>query len=107
MVAIPAPDPVGSRRDSVATARRQEGSAAPSPGSYKTYTSPSPSGASRMSSIFDLTGRAALVTGGSKGLGKAMARSLALAGADIAIASRSEAELKPALEEILAGTGRK
>ena len=60
-----------------------------------------------MSTLFDLTGRAALVTGGSKGLGKAMARSLALAGADIAICSRHEAELKPALDEILAGTGRK
>ena len=59
------------------------------------------------SNLFDLTGKVALVTGGSKGLGKAMARGLALAGADIAICSRSEAELKPALEEILAGTGRK
>lgn len=60
-----------------------------------------------MSNPFDLTGRVALVTGGSKGLGKAMARGLAEAGADIVIASRTEAELKPALEEILAGTGRK
>jgi NAD(P)-dependent dehydrogenase (short-subunit alcohol dehydrogenase family) len=56
---------------------------------------------------FDLTGRAALVTGGSKGLGKAMARGLAEAGADIVISSRHEAELKPALAEILAGTGRR
>lgn len=56
---------------------------------------------------FDLTGRVALVTGGSKGLGKAMARGLAEAGADIVIASRSEAELKSALEEIVQGTGRK
>lgn len=55
---------------------------------------------------FNLTGKTALVTGGSKGLGKAMARALAEAGADIVIASRSEAELKAALAEILAGTGR-
>lgn len=52
---------------------------------------------------FDLTGRVALVTGGSKGLGKAMASSLADAGADIMICSRSEEELSSALEEICAG----
>lgn len=57
--------------------------------------------------LFDLTGRVALITGGNKGLGKAMARGLAEAGADIAIASRHEEELKSALAEILAGTGRK
>ena len=56
---------------------------------------------------FDLTGRVALITGGNKGLGKAMARGLAEAGADIVIASRHDAELKTALAEILAGTGRK
>ena len=59
------------------------------------------------SNLFDLTGRVALVTGGNKGLGKAMARGLAEAGADIVIASRHEDELKSALAEILAGTGRK
>ncbi|MCI0640406.1 MAG: 3-oxoacyl-ACP reductase FabG [Gemmataceae bacterium] len=57
--------------------------------------------------MLDLTGKTALVTGGSKGLGKAMARGLAEAGADIAISSRHEEELRPALEEILRGTGRK
>jgi NAD(P)-dependent dehydrogenase (short-subunit alcohol dehydrogenase family) len=56
---------------------------------------------------FDLTGKVALVTGGSKGLGKAMARGLAEAGADIVISSRHEEELRPALDEILCGTGRK
>src|SRR5436305_11223319 len=57
--------------------------------------------------IFDLTGRAALVTGGSKGLGKAMARGLAEAGADVVISSRHEDELRPALDAILSGTGRR
>jgi len=57
--------------------------------------------------LFNLNGKVALVTGGSKGLGKAMARGLAESGADIAISSRHEDELKPALEEILKGTGRK
>src|SRR5215472_4950986 len=56
---------------------------------------------------FDLSGRTALVTGGSRGLGKAMARSLAEAGADILISSRHETELRPALAEILEGTGKR
>jgi NAD(P)-dependent dehydrogenase (short-subunit alcohol dehydrogenase family) len=58
-------------------------------------------------SVFDLTGKVALVTGGSKGLGKAMARGLAEAGADVVISSRHENELRTALEEILRGTGRR
>jgi NAD(P)-dependent dehydrogenase (short-subunit alcohol dehydrogenase family) len=56
--------------------------------------------------LFDLAGRVALVTGGNKGLGKAMARGLAECGADVLITSRHELELKAALDEILAGTGR-
>ncbi len=56
------------------------------------------------SSLFDLAGKVALVTGGSKGLGKAMARGFAEAGADIVISSRHEDELKSALNEILDGT---
>src|SRR3954470_22094769 len=59
------------------------------------------------SNLFDLTGRVALVTGGNKGLGKAMARGFAEAGADVVIASRHESELKAALDEILSGTGRR
>jgi NAD(P)-dependent dehydrogenase (short-subunit alcohol dehydrogenase family) len=58
-------------------------------------------------SLFDLSGKVVLVTGGSKGLGKAMARGLAEAGADVVISSRHEEELRPALDEILAGTGRR
>jgi len=39
--------------------------------------------------LFDLTGRTALITGGSRGLGKEMALAFAHQGADIMIASRS------------------
>jgi NAD(P)-dependent dehydrogenase (short-subunit alcohol dehydrogenase family) len=54
--------------------------------------------------LFDLSGKVALVTGGSKGLGKAMARGLAEAGADVFISSRNEDELQSALKEIAEGT---
>ena len=57
--------------------------------------------------IFKVKDRVALVTGGSKGLGKAMARGLAEAGADIVISSRHEEELRQALDEILKGTDRR
>src|SRR5437016_4804871 len=57
--------------------------------------------------LLNLKGKEALVDGGSKGLGKAMARGLAEAGADIVISSRHEDELRPALDEILKDTGRK
>jgi NAD(P)-dependent dehydrogenase (short-subunit alcohol dehydrogenase family) len=60
-----------------------------------------------LSEMFTVSGRVALVTGGSKGLGKAMARGLAEAGADIVISSRHEEELRPALDEILHGTGQR
>jgi NAD(P)-dependent dehydrogenase (short-subunit alcohol dehydrogenase family) len=56
---------------------------------------------------FDLSGKVALITGGSKGLGKAMARGLAEAGADIVISSRHQDELDAALKEILHSTGRR
>ena len=58
-------------------------------------------------SLFDLSGRVALVTGGSKGLGKAMARGFARAGADVVISSRHQDELDRALVEILEGTDSK
>lgn len=57
--------------------------------------------------LFDLTGRVALVTGGSKGLGFAMARGFAEAGADVVICSRKPAELEAALPQILQGTNAK
>lgn len=58
-------------------------------------------------SLFDLTGKVALVTGGSKGLGKAMARVFAEAGADVVISSRHEDELVKAIPEITHGTNTK
>jgi NAD(P)-dependent dehydrogenase (short-subunit alcohol dehydrogenase family) len=57
--------------------------------------------------LFDLSGKVALVTGGSRGLGKAMARGLAVAGADVVISSRHEEELRRALDEIVHDTGRR
>jgi NAD(P)-dependent dehydrogenase (short-subunit alcohol dehydrogenase family) len=56
---------------------------------------------------FSLAGKVAFVTGGNAGLGKAMARGLAEAGADIAIAARRKDVLEEALAEILDGTGRR
>lgn len=56
-----------------------------------------------MSNIFSLAGRVALVTGGSKGLGLAMARGFAQHGADVVISSRHEDELKAAVAEIRQG----
>lgn len=44
--------------------------------------------------LFDLSGRSALITGGSRGLGRAMARGFAECGADVMICSRSEEELE-------------
>jgi NAD(P)-dependent dehydrogenase (short-subunit alcohol dehydrogenase family) len=60
-----------------------------------------------MHPLFDLSGRVALVTGGSKGLGKAMATVFAEAGAEIVIASRHEDELVETTKEIQAATGKK
>lgn len=51
---------------------------------------------------FSLRGKAALITGGSKGLGRAMALALARAGADVAIASRTRTELEQVAAEITA-----
>jgi NAD(P)-dependent dehydrogenase (short-subunit alcohol dehydrogenase family) len=54
---------------------------------------------------FDLTGRVALVTGGTKGLGAAMAAGLASAGASVAICSRSGEESTAVAEQIAGDYG--
>jgi NAD(P)-dependent dehydrogenase (short-subunit alcohol dehydrogenase family) len=55
------------------------------------------------STLFDLTGKSALITGGSRGLGRAMARGFAEAGADVMITSRHEDELKAAVDVVSKG----
>lgn len=55
---------------------------------------------------FDLTGRTALVTGGSRGLGLEMARALAGAGADLVITARDPERLAKVAAELHAESGR-
>lgn len=50
--------------------------------------------------LFSLEGKRALVTGASRGIGRAIALGFARAGADAALASRSEADLKSLADEI-------
>jgi 3-oxoacyl-[acyl-carrier protein] reductase len=54
-----------------------------------------------------LSGKTALVTGGSKGIGKAIAWGLAKEGVDVAICSRNFSELEDTAQEISAATGRR
>lgn len=54
---------------------------------------------------FDLRGRAALITGGTRGLGKAMARIFAQAGAAVAICGRNESQANSSAAEITSETG--
>jgi gluconate 5-dehydrogenase len=57
--------------------------------------------------LFDLTGKSAIVTGGSKGLGEAMAEGLASAGADVLITSRHQDEVEATARRIAGGYKRR
>jgi len=50
--------------------------------------------------LFDLTGKVALVTGGGRGLGRGMAFALAQAGADVAVTSRTKSQLEETAKAI-------
>lgn len=54
----------------------------------------------------DLTGKVAVVTGGSRGLGRAIVRGLSEAGATVAIASRKLDACQALADELIAGGGQ-
>src|SRR5262249_22816663 len=55
-----------------------------------------------ISELFDLSGRSAIVTGGSRGLGREMAEGLAEAGASLMLCARREEWLTPTVAEFRA-----
>jgi len=55
----------------------------------------------------ELTGKRAIVTGGSRGIGKAVARELALEGADVVIAARNAGPLEGTAAELASESGRR
>jgi len=57
--------------------------------------------------LFDLTGKVALVTGGSRGLGREMVLGFARAGADVVITSRKLAACEEVAREVERTTGRR
>ena len=59
------------------------------------------------SNLFSVSGKTALVTGGGRGIGLAIAKGLAQHGADVAIVARSKEQLEAAVQQIHAETGKK
>ncbi len=56
----------------------------------------------KLAALFDLQGRRALVTGGNSGIGQAMARALGLAGAQVLLVARRDADLQAAVQRLQA-----
>ena len=54
-----------------------------------------------INNLFDLSGKTALITGGSSGLGEAISTALGLSGVKIAIAARREEQLNAAIDRLL------
>src|ERR1700726_4961444 len=54
-----------------------------------------------------LQGKHAIVTGGSRGIGKAIARELAREGADVAIVARNKGDMEATARELAAETNRR
>ena len=59
-----------------------------------------------MAGLFDLTGKVALITGSSRGIGRAIAMQMAKAGAAVVISSRKPAPCEAVAAEIVAAGGR-
>lgn len=57
------------------------------------------------SSLFNLSGKTALVTGGGRGIGFALAKGLAQHGADVALVARTKEQLEAAAHKIQTETG--